>query len=474
MADIQLQQGDWREWQIADFSGGYLDIVEDRELPDNASNDCENVIALKVGSLKKRPGQQRLGPISGTVCGMHAYYREEEGLRRLVCAVQGSVKYWDPTAKAFVDIKTGLRGGFPTCFETCVNYMVVFNGIDPPWKWDGNTVTPLANAPSDGKFALLFKEKLFTVPRSQPSTVRWSDSFQPESWPAVNYWDIAKGDGDRITCIVEHLGQLVIFKRRSMHILSGSGLDDFSYDVASSVYGCVGPFAAKSVGPYLYFVSDDGLCVWNGAQAVSISEKYIPTLWSRVNKQYLHLAAVTYWNGKVWFALPEGNAPYNNLIIVYDPPESGAVGGKFWPWRGINASCFQIYDDGSERALYAGDSTGGYVNKVACGTDDFGNPIKAYWTTKAFDIGSPERIKKFRRVFIIDSPKAQDALIEASLDYRSYSPLTLESDSQLTRRYRFRYGTYGRYLSLKVKHESLGDFEVRGLNVEYKFKRKPR
>lgn len=470
---VQIQQGGWYEWPLRDFTQGYVDTIEDHLLPDNASPDCVNVIAREIGSLKKRAGQVRLNSLAlgGPVQGLYAYYRESPDLRRVVAVAGGVAHYWDEGSNSFIQLKGGLDNTALVCFATCVNYMVSANGVNAPWKWDGTAVSNLANAPTDGQLPLLYKEKLFMVPKSEPSTVVWSESFQPEQWPAGYYWDIAKGDGDVITCLREHLGQLVIFKRRSLHTLTGTSLDDFRYELCDSVYGCAGPFAAVSVGPRLYFVSDQGFSVWNGMQVTCLSDGKIPSLWDRVNKEHLHKAAVCYWDGLIWIALPEKPSSYNNLVIVYDP---SVEGGRFWVWRGIQASCFQPFDTGTGLVLYAGDAYGGYVNQLDTGTDDFGNPILAYWTTKTFDIGSPERRKKFRRVFVADSPGAANASLEASLDYGAYRGLSLEAGTALVRRYAFGPGSYGRYLSLRLTHDALGGFEVRGLTVEYKLRREPR
>jgi hypothetical protein len=456
------------EWEIRDFSEGLIDRVDDNLLPENVAMDCQNFISRRIGSLVKRAGQARLNgsPLGGPVQGMHAYYKGS--LRRLVVVAGGVASYWDPGTSSFVTLKTGLDPSTPVCFETCVNYMVSFNGVNAPWKWDGTTVSTLLGAPGDGQFAVLHKEKLFTVPKSEPSTLRWSDSFQPETWQSVNYWDVKKGDGDVITNLSQYLSELAVFKRRSLHVLRGTNLDDFGLDEVDSRTGCVGPFAAVSYGPYLYFVSDEGICVFNGTRVFNLSRERIPDFWKSINKEYLHRAAAGVWDGLIWFALPEGGSSYNNVVLVYVPPEEGAVGGKFWVWRGINASCFQVYDDGTRLLFYSGDSTAGYVNQQDVGTDDFGSPIEAYWVGRTFAIGEADRKNRFLRAFVQDSPGANDVDLQVAIDYGPFESLVPDGGDALVRRYNF-YNTYtGRYLQLKLTHSALGSCEVRGLKVLYK------
>jgi hypothetical protein len=466
-----------QNWEIRDFSEGLIDKADDNLLPENAARDCQNFIGRYIGSLKKRGGQARLNPeaaLGGPILGLYAYYYGTPiATRRLVAAANGVVAWWDFKDKKWTNLKTGLKTTNPFMFETCVNYMVCFNGLDKPWKWNGTTVSDLANAPADGQFPVLHKEKLFVVPVTDPSAIYWSESFQPEEWPEVNFWKVKEGDGDEITCLKKHLGELIIFKRRSIHSLRGTSLDDFRLEEMDSRLGCVGPLAAAALGPYLYFVSDEGLCVFNGMSATNISAGRIPKLWDRINKEKLNKAAVGVWDNIVWFALPEGESTYNNLVIAYIP---GSDGGKFWPWRGINASCFQPFDDGAKVVLYAGDSNAGYINQQDIGTDDFGDPIHAYWEGRAFDQGLPEYEKKAKHIYVQDSPETINAvMLQISLDYGNFNTLNLKTNDGMIRDFLLPHGfNKWRYLTPRLSHDQIGPCEVRGLLVPYKTGHKPK
>lgn len=461
--------GEKKYWSITDFSEGYIDKIDNHLIPENATPDCQNVYASQIGALVKRRGQERLNSsaLGGAVTGLHSYYIGSS--RYIVAASNGRAYYWDGTG--FQLIKDGLSAQSNVYFERCVNYLVAFNGSNAPWKWDGSSATALANAPSDGQFCLLFKEKLFTVPASSPSTLRWSDSFQPESWPAVNYWDVKKGDGDVITCLRAVYGDLFVFKRRSLHVLQGTSLDDFRLIEQDGTTGCVGFRAAAVSGPYLYFVGDDGLYAWTGARAVNISAARIPKLWGSINKAYLHKACAVAWNNMVWFALPEGSSQTNNLIIVYDPGPEGGVEGKFWIYRGINASCFTVFNSGDGLKLYSGDYSG-YVNQQDCGYTDFGSPINAYWVSKYYDAGSSEHRKKVKKAFVRDCPGANDVDVKVSFDYGSWQALTeYQAGEELLRKFRCPPNVC-RYAAVRLEHSASSPAEVRGVTVEYKVKQK--
>ena len=462
----------YENWAIKDFSAGYIDAVDDNLLPDNAASDCSNVISRISGILRGRPGQVRLNdtPLGGSVQGLFSYYYGDPVQRKLVAAYNGTIGYWND--EEFVPIKDGQDTSAPVFFEACVNYMVCFNGKDAPWKWDGETVSDLQNAPEDGQFPVLHKDKLFVVSKSDPSVLRWSNSFQPEQWPAVNYFHVKDGDGDVITGMEKFLGELIIFKRRSIHTLRGTSLDDFLMDELESSIGCVGPRAKARHGTAIYFVSDEGLCVFNGMRALNLSRAFIPKLWAKVNKAYIHKAVVGVWDGLIWFALPEGESTYNNLVIIFDP--SGEQ-GRFWPWRQINISCMETFNDGNKVVLYAGDSRGEYVNQLYVGTEDFGKAIESYWVGKSFDLGMAEYEKKAKRAFVETSPHVENAPeLQVALDYGEYNNLTLERQDDMIKQYRFSVTKRWRYLSPKLVHNEKGEFEVRGILIPFKAKAKPK
>lgn len=297
----------WPEWKIKDFSEGMVDRVDDNLLPDNAASDCRNFICRYLGRLQKRNGQTRLNSaaLTAAVHGLYAYYYGTS--RKLVVTAGTIVSVWNPVTLAFDSLKTGVDASAVMLHETCANYMVGMNGVDAPFKWDGTTVTALANAPATGRYPTLYKNYLFCVPGTNLSQVWWADLFAPETWPAINYWDIKQGDGDAITCMKQFYSDLVIFKNRSIHVFKGSSLQDFRLDEMESRIGCVGPQAAVIDGTKIYFISAEGLYSFNGLTASPIHSERIPKLWESINKKNLSKAVAILWDEMVWFALPLQN-----------------------------------------------------------------------------------------------------------------------------------------------------------------------
>jgi len=393
--------GSYTDWEIRDFTEGLIDRSDNNMIPVNAAQDCQNVISRVIGKLKVRNGQCKLNPnaiAASPIQNLYPYYKETGG-KALVAACNGSVYYWNISGESptFSLIKANMSAVNDIMFETCANYMVGFDGITAPFKWDMlGAASALLNAPAGGKNPVLHKEQLFVQHSGHPSQLWWSELFDPEEWPAVNYWSFNDGDGDTITCHKPFLGELIVFKRRSIHNLRGTTLDDFRSDLLDNRVGCVGQRAAAVDGTSMYFVGDDGLYHFNGVKATNITKGTIPLFWSGINKKYIHKAVIEIWDSLLWVALPEGNSTVNNVVLIYDLNV-----GKFWVYRGINAGCFAIYNDGDSTKFYAGSSLpDGFIQQQDIGSDDNGEAIEAFYIGQAHNQATPDREKKAKKVFL--------------------------------------------------------------------------
>jgi len=362
-------------------------------------------------------------------------------------------------------------------FDDAVHFVVGMNGKDRPFKWDGNRLSFLHGAPMRGKYPVLHKEKIFCVDSREPSTLRWSETFQPEVWPAIYYWDVNKADGDKITNLQKFMDDLMIFKNRAIYVLKGTAMEDFSMLQASSTIGCVGPLAATTYRLNVFFVSEYGIFVTNGSDVQNISDQIIPDTWAKVNHEYLYKAAVTAHNDLLYFSLPYEDSRVNNLVLVYDHQNNA-----FFPMTGNAGSCYCFYNEGQAAGVgfYAGDTTKGFVNVQDQGEEDFGEPIEAYWKGKFFDMGMPEIEKKSRKLFMQDSPDTEEvAEVAVCVDYNkrfnelNYNNLQYYRSKGLTREYNMDVvSNRWQYLSPKISHKRKGKCEIRGITIPFKPKRR--
>lgn len=304
------------------------------------------------------------------------------------------------------------------------------------------------------------------------SQIWFSEPNEPENWPPINFWEVKPGDGDMITKLVSFMGQLIVFKRRSIHVFQGKSFNDFRLEEIEPRVGCVGPNAATMHSMRMYFIGEEGLYEFNGLRAKNLVAEKIPSFWTTVNLGHISKAAVTVWNDLVLAALPVGDtATENNTVLVYDTRT-----GAFWKWSNMPISCYCVTSDSTSQVLLSGHNANGIVCQQDTGDTDLGVDIVATWEPKAVDLGSPERTKKVKRAFVEEGQSVEtSADISIAPNYATEpTDLTFVGSESHVLMYRVPSTVRkSRYVVLKITH-SKGAYELRGIMFPYKAKRKPK
>ena len=304
--------------------------------------------------------------------------------------------------------------------------------------------------------------------------IYWSDitenGSEYEAWPPVNNWPVNQGKGESDGCMIPLINDLYVFMSKSIHRFRGTDLTDFNLTVVDPSVGCAGPRAACLDGDIIYFVSEEGLCSFNGVEVTNLSEARCPGMWDRINKTYLSNAVVYPWDGLILFALPLDTSTINDLVMVYDPSA-----GAFWPWNSIYPSCYAEISTTSGAKLYSGNNEAGYIVEQDVGDDDNGTNIISYFNPAVIDGGAADKMKKSRNV-IVEHGEDQTtwADVYASKNNTTALKLTTINADLNMRKYATRPTIAGkwRYMGLQVKHDQAGPFEVRSITLEVKIKNK--
>lgn len=455
-------------WKIDRFSGGLNEGAVSRP---NETPRCRNVIARSNELLEKRGGQARLNlqPLPGPLNGLHAFYM---GPTRLLLAASGGRAWqYNPAARLFSEIKNGLSDSAPVQFATCPDYAVAFDGVTVPWKTDGVTITDLENAPSDGYVAEIYAAKVFTVPKYDPSMLRFSQADDPEDWPIIHQWPVEDRDGDVVTALRTFHAQdhLAVFKRKKVFALMGQDMDNFQLSEARAEPGAVGPNAVVEHGGLLYYISEEGICAYNGLKSVNLSRMKLKNTWATVNGSVIERSCAGKWNGLLWFGVPTGSSAYPDLVIVYDHST-----GAFWPMSGISPSSFASWNDGIGDVFVAGGGAEGYVIQLETGTTDFEAGIDAYWESPVLGTDNAEARKKLYRAYVANEPDTSGAVLFAYAvggQRERATPIALEEirdDDDLLDRYDFPAGAYAHYVQVKLSHSSTSDLmRVRSISIDH-------
>jgi hypothetical protein len=163
---------------------------------------------------------------------------------------------------------------------------------------------------------------------AEGNTLCASDILQPDKFSQANSFSIDGGQGADITAL--HMlgsGAIAVFKRNSIHILSGceSAIlsTGMSRQVLESAAGAVADEAVCQVGNDVWYIAPDGIRSlalneqnhWRGSSS-ALSYPIAPSLLARWDRRQLHLASIAVADDYVLAAAPgvDGDWP----VFAYD------------------------------------------------------------------------------------------------------------------------------------------------------------
>ncbi len=302
------------------------------------------------------------------------------------------------------DLLTGLEAGKEPCFET-INDLCLWastSTVDVPRRWDGSTATftALGGSPPNFAFMVKHKNRVFAAGEAlHPSRLYYSDALAPESWTATGAGsiDIDPDDGDRITGLVSHKNELIIFKgpnRLSIHRLTGSspsGADAFARVPFVAGVGSINHNGIFKINDDVVFPSPRGI---HSLAATAAYGDYVEAFLARpilsfFQDQLNHNVLTRCWGVNyqakglaIWtFALASGTA--KNVCLVYDyrfQPGRWASWGINSPY--VNCNCLAVLQvTGRRHKLFAGTTTGfvyqlDAVDRSIAGTGAYTGDVK--------------------------------------------------------------------------------------------------
>lgn len=306
-------------------------------------------------------------------------------------SVQSLLIKYDTTATVST-LATGLSALARYTFETQNDVLYITNGVNVMSKWDGTTYTATSpGSPPAAKFVRVHKNIMFLAGNStNPSRLYFSALGDPESWPALNFIDVGKGDGDQITGLAILLDRLVITKNNSVWLLEGDSSSTFVLRRISDEAGCVDQHTIVVVKNTLGMLARDGFYFFDGVRMVLASEKILGTF-DTLNKSQFGLAAAIHYPSirKVLVSVPGTGLTYNNTVLVFD-----TLRAAWTIYKGMNAAAWVIWRQFNTDHLIFGDATTGQLHEAESGYSDNGAAISAYAVTKSLDLGGSE-IAKF-------------------------------------------------------------------------------
>ena len=364
----------------------------------------------------------------------------------------------------------------PAHFAVFNDILYMVNGQDAmkywdPYATDRPTFGDAGGAPPTGDAIVAHKERLFVA---RGHRLYFSEAFDAEKWPALNFIDIGVGSEGRITALRVLYDALYIFKERAIYVLQGSTPEDFEVKRVSDRVGTLAPYSVTNVDDTtMGFWGPRGYLFFDGVELSTLSDPVTQIVEGLVKHLTPALApqiAAGALDGRVYISIPDEHAQVNSMTLVFDQDT------KSWTvYRGMAGSVFIVAKRGDRYELVWGSPTEGQLYTLS---DDFTDNGTAYTmvaeTAQTF-LDHPERMKRPRSVFILASSPDRDTTLNVYLrteDGQLRGPVTVSvrggGELQTIRILPSVIGVYMvRSLAIRVEHTEPVEVAFHGAMIEF-------
>jgi hypothetical protein len=208
--------------------------------------------------------------------------------------------------------------------------------------------------PSTAKFAAWFNSYMFVA---DDDNIYWSKKDYPESFDGEDYEPIGANDGQKITGLVGYEDVLLIFKSRSVYVLTGKSPVSWRIEPLFTDIGCVSHRSIVVAGGALWWWSEDGPVKWDGTGKPSkIAQLLLGGI--TINDTYRHKiqGALDINNQMVVWTYPESGETENTAMVPFNYRLDCFPSNKWDPMH--VASLATVEDNTGKRWVYAGNYNG--------------------------------------------------------------------------------------------------------------------
>lgn len=290
--------------------------------------------------------------------------------------------------------------------------------------------------PESSKYAIAYQNRLFVAgDPTAPSYLYFTNyteggEVNPDVIDVFNFHACGPDDGDEITGIAPCGSGIVVFKNRSVYMLTGSNRDDWFMAQRSSAIGCAAHRSIANFQRSVIFLNmssvNAGVYMYDGGvNFTMLSRKIDPLIENLVNTD----RAVGIIHGERYYLFCDsGDAthPHNDQVLVYSLKT-----GAWTRYTGIHAEAACTRANG---AFLAGSAaSNGMVLKMLTGHNDDGADIAAQVTTADMALRGMGIESRVRKVSVFANSGTDDQEIEISyavdrkFDFTAADPMSLEA-----------------------------------------------
>jgi len=377
------------EYAIPGFGGG-VKLAAPNQLAEDECRGLANMLLDERGGASKRRGAITRNSGSARVISLYTFYRAGSNPQILAHYSDGSLKYSTDDGSTFTNIATGLSTTNPMAFETFTGKCYFCNGVDNYASWTGSVYTTYASAPK-AKYLRIWKDTMWAA-GVDADRVYSSTPGDAETWPALNFVDIAKGDGDEITGLDTNGDLLIVPKRRRGFVIYDPAT--FANRMFDFEKGAESHFSFVHYEQNIFYLSSRGICVFLGDTPSQVVSGNIDPVFQAdiLDLSKLNIAWGYSYQGRIGWSVVEANRSLPSLQIEYYPH----LEKKPFVFHRMPAQCFTTVRKGTTEKLYYGKTSGNKLLEANNGGDDDGTAFAGIIETRWFDMGQSLHTKYFR------------------------------------------------------------------------------
>jgi len=347
----------------ANFSKGMIRDVARVAIPEGAVYNSADFLLDQPGVARKRGGTSYAGPAltgaSFVVALLHVPFSAGSQL----LAVGSNSHLFKVTSGTTTDI--GALNAASVSYEKWTispgaKYAINTDGSTQAQKYDGSTITQLANAGLTMGHSATYKSRIVGSGRSG-----FENRLFFSGTPDVNSsWDLSNSfiDADnQVSGLAALNNALLIFSGNGLErIIGATPPPNSDMDRAPvSPIGCTDCRSIVQDGPYVYFANPQGVYLTNGSTPVSLTEQGgIDTYWRSLFTGYIAATpipssstwtiAAGYWRGFLFVSV------LNDSRVLQATLMCDVSRRAWWRLSNIKAMCYATSVDGNE--LYYGNA----------------------------------------------------------------------------------------------------------------------
>jgi len=289
--------------------------------------------------------------------------------------------------------------------------LIIVDGDDKPYKFDGTTFSQITTATSDqdgAEHVVAHKNHLFFA---KDTTLSFSAPFSDTDFTAASGAGTIEFDNE-ITGLASFRENLIVFTKRTIFLIAGNSIADFQVQPVTRDIGAIEPDTVKEVGGDLMFLGPDGLRLLSATErnndfGLAVVSKVIqPEMIGFIAQSTSYSSVVI--REKSQYRIFGFNTSYTDDaakgIIGTQYAQQGGQGMAWAETRGINAYvAHSEYISDQELILFANDD--GYVYRMESGNSFDGENIVATFKTPYLPITDPTTRKNLYKMKLFVDPQ---------------------------------------------------------------------